>query len=90
MSDASISKCDGCGSTVMNSYEAPGWLAFSGSITRSVGRYSKKGGHFETAFIEKKVNKLDFCSVECLVKALDQKAPIHDSKAGRAKVRPGC
>ena len=75
MSKVSMDQCDGCKKVVENRFKEPGWISLAAtSISRSVGVFGQSA--YETDYLR---NVEDFCSIDCLVKALDQQAQARDS-----------
>lgn len=70
-----MTRCDHCGKRVENPYAERGWIQLTYdsvkpvSVSRSTGEY--KNGCYQSDFLQRVV---DFCSVTCLVAALDRKA----------------
>lgn len=70
-------RCDHCGKEVEDPYLENGWLKFDGAISRSWGiRRRGRDGDAQTDYIGK---SSEFCSVKCLVAALDK---IREEKRG--------
>jgi len=80
MGQVTMWKCDHCGKVVENPCKERGWIQLSPSngthkvsVCRSTGVYNKSS--YENDFLQ---NVSDFCSVVCLVAALDKKARARD------------
>lgn len=86
--DVTMKACDGCGKKVENPYQHEGWIQLTAhsvepiEISRSTGRYGKSS--YETDYLQR---VRDFCSVDCLVRALDKKAA---ERAARPRPECGC
>jgi hypothetical protein len=71
MSDITMQRCDHCKKVAENCRATRGWIHFNKrvSIGRATGHYDKTA--YESDYLQEVE---DFCSIACLVGALDQKA----------------
>jgi len=80
--DVILSQCDHCKKKTENRCAERGWIYLGQptSISRSVGRMGKLG--YDTDFLS---HVRDFCSITCLVAALDQKAREREDEKVKAE-----
>ena len=67
MSQISVEVCDHCGKRVDDHSAEAGWIRIGNTISRSRGETNVNGAWTKDLIS----GKPDFCSIECLVKALD-------------------
>lgn len=82
MAQVTMTKCDHCEKRVDNPYQHPGWIQLGASrgmgpvhLSRATGVYGASS--YETDFVD---GVSDFCSIDCLVAALDKKARERDTE----------
>jgi len=83
MGQVTMTACDHCKRKVENPNEHRGWITLGGTdhilekvyVKRSTGTFGQNS--FESDYVDRVT---DFCSIECLVAALDKKAREREDK----------
>lgn len=66
MSETTMTRCDGCGKRVEDSYDEAGWLHIASALGLRVSLHLGRGKNQQAKTIFHDCgNELDFCRIEC-------------------------